>query len=125
MDFTCTPYEVRVSQEKKDGVFHETNKGDSRLIIGYTDNRAKKDKYNREKGVKRLKNICKSGTITKENLNKRGYNKFLEILVLCTKYAVADNVKVTINQDKIRENEKWDGLDFWLFILFLNSALVK
>jgi len=94
-----------LSQEKKDGVFHETNKGDSRLIIGYTDKRAKKDRYNREKGVKRLKNVCKSGTITKENINGRGYNKFLEI---------ADDVKVTINQDKIREDEKWDGLKGYL-----------
>ena len=30
-----------------------------------------------------------------------GYNKFLEI---------ADDVKVAINQDKILEDEKWDGL---------------
>jgi len=90
-----------LSQEKQDGVFHETKKGDSRLIIGYTENRVKKDRYNREKGVKRLKAAYKSGTITKENINKRGYNKFLEL---------SDNVQVTINQEKIREDEKWDGL---------------
>ena len=62
-------------------------------------------RYNRDKGVKRLKTACKSGKITKENLNKRGYNKFLEI---------ADNVKVSINQEKIREDEKWDGLKGYL-----------
>jgi transposase len=95
-----------LSQEKKDGVFHELGKlPKSRLIVGYTDNRAKKDRYNRDKGVKRLKTACKSGTITKENLNNRGYNKFLEI---------ADDVKVAINQDKIREDEKWDGLKGYL-----------
>jgi len=95
-----------LSQEKKDGVFHELGKlPKSRLIIGYTDNRAKKDKYNREKGVKRLKIAYKSGTITKENVNNRGYNKFLEI---------ADDVKVAISQDKIREDEKWDGLKGYL-----------
>jgi hypothetical protein len=43
-----------LSQEKRDGVFHEMQKGDSRLIIGYCDNRAKKDKFNCNKGVKRL-----------------------------------------------------------------------
>ena len=83
-----------LSLEKKDEEFNETLKGNTRLIIGYSTNRDKKDKYNREKGVKRLQKAFKSGNITKENLNKRGYNKFLEI---------ADNVKVRINQEKIKD----------------------
>ena len=82
-------------------MFHEIKKGNSRLIIGYTDSRAKKDRYNRDKGVKRLKAAYESGTITKENVNNRGYNKFLEI---------AQDVKIAINQDKIHEDQKWDGL---------------
>ena len=90
-----------LSLEKQNGLFHETPKGNARLIIGYTEERAKKDRYNREKGVKRLKFAYKSGTITKENINKRGYNKFLEL---------SDNVSVRISQDKILEDEKWDGL---------------
>lgn len=90
-----------LSQSKQDGLFCETAKGEARLIVGYSDKRAKKDRYNREKGVKRLKTAYKSGTISKENINKRGYNKFLEL---------SDNVKVEINQDKINEDEKWDGL---------------
>jgi transposase len=94
-----------LSLEKEDGYFHETKKGDSRLVAGYSENRAKKDKYNREKGVKRLKTACKSGTLTKENINKRGYNKFLDI---------SNNVQVTINQEKIREDAKWDGLKGYL-----------
>ena len=90
-----------LSLEKKDQEFNETSKGDTRLIIGYSTNRDKKDKYNRQKGVQRLQKAFKSGNITKENLNKRGYNKFLEI---------ADNVKVRINQEKIIDDERWDGL---------------
>jgi transposase len=90
-----------VSQEKQDGIFHETINGESRLIISYSANRAKKDKYNREKGVKRLRKAYKSGTITKEHINKRGYNKFLDI---------SEDVQVVINQDKIADDEKWDGL---------------
>ena len=66
-----------LSQQKQHGVFFETEKGGSRLIVGYSDNCAKKDKYNREKGIRRLKASYKSGKITKENINKRGYNKFL------------------------------------------------
>jgi hypothetical protein len=75
------------------------------LIVGYSDNRAKKDKYNREKGIRRLKDAYKSGRITKENINKRGYNKFLEI---------SDNIHVTISRKKINEDERWDGLKGYL-----------
>ncbi len=95
-----------LSLDKTEGCFYELGKPPkSRLIIAYSEKRAKKDKYNREKGVRRLQTACKSGMITKENVNKRGYNKFLEI---------SDHVKVTINQDKIREDEQWDGLKGYL-----------
>lgn len=95
-----------LSLEKRDGVFNELQMGGSvRLIVGYSDKRAKKDWYNREKGVKRLQKAYKSGNITKENINKRGYNKFLEI---------SDNVKVAINAQKIAEDSKWDGLKGYL-----------
>ncbi|GHT39198.1 hypothetical protein FACS189437_01870 [Bacteroidia bacterium] len=91
-----------LSLEKQDNHFYEYTKANgSRLIVGYSSTRAKKDAHNREKGVKRLEKAYRTGTITKENINKRGYNKFLEI---------ADNVKVTINQEKIGEDAQWDGL---------------
>jgi len=90
-----------LSLPKHDNEFNELKKGDSRLIVSYSSLRAKKDKYNRDKGIKRLQKAYKTGNITKENINKRGYNKFLEI---------SDNVKVVINQEKIKEDEKWDGL---------------
>jgi transposase len=48
-----------------------------------------------------LQKAYKSGNITKENINKRGYNKFLEI---------SGNVSVAINEAKIREDGKWNGL---------------
>lgn len=94
-----------LSLVKQDGRFNETRKGRARLIVSYSDNRAKKDRYNREKGVKRLEKAYRSGNITKENINKRGYNKFLEI---------SDNVKVAINQDKIKQDEQWDGVKGYL-----------
>ena len=90
-----------LSLKKQDGLFHELQQGKVKLVVGYTDKRAKKDRYNREKGVRRLQKSYKSGKITKENINKRGYNKFLEI---------SDNVKVTISQAKIEEDAQWDGL---------------
>jgi transposase len=95
-----------LSLDKIDGCFYELGKlPKSRLIVGYSGKRAKNDRYNREKGIKRLRTAYKSGTITKENINKRGYNKFLEI---------SDNVQVVINQTKINEDEKWDGLKGYL-----------
>jgi len=90
-----------LSLEKHSEEFSERRKGNARLIIGYSESRARKDRYNREKGVKRLQQAYKSGSITKENINKKGYNKFLDI---------SDNVKVHINLEKIKQDEKWDGL---------------
>lgn len=91
-----------LSLEKKNGIFHEYKKNEkSRLIISYSEKRAKKDSYNRDKGIRRLEKEYKSGNITKDKINKRGYNKFLEI---------SDDVNVSINYDKIKADEKWDGL---------------
>jgi transposase len=90
------------SLQKQNGSFYEYQKTKhTRLIIGYSDNRAKKDQYNRQKGVKRLEKEYKTETLTKDKVNKRGYNKFLEI---------SDDIKVNINYDKIKEDERWDGL---------------
>ena len=60
---------------KEDKGFNEINKKGDRLIVHYSSERAKKDAFNREKGVKRLEKAFKSGKATKDNINKRGYNK--------------------------------------------------
>jgi transposase len=94
------------SLEKQDGCFHELGKlPKSRLIVGYSQKRANKDAYNREKGIKRLEKTYQSGSITKDKINKRGYNKFLEI---------SDDVTVQINYEKIKEEAQWDGLKGYL-----------
>ena len=64
----------------KDGKYYQRKYGDkARLILGYSSDRAKKDAHNREEGVARLRKSYASGKITKSQVNKRGYNKFLEI----------------------------------------------
>jgi len=74
---------------------------DTYLIVSYSTSRAKKDAFNRERGIEKLKKKIKTGKLTKENINNRGYNKFLNI----------DNqVKVSLDGDKIKEDKKWDGL---------------
>jgi transposase len=90
------------SLDKRNGSFYEFPKDEKvRLVIGYSDERARKDRYNREKGVRRLEKEFKTGKMTKTKVTKRGYNKFLD---------VSDDVKVSINQERILEDERWDGL---------------
>lgn len=91
-----------LSQRLANGEFAElVRKGDERLIIGYSQKRADKDAYNRKRGIARLRKAYSKGTLTKEQVNRRGYNKFLEI---------SRDVTVEINESKIAEDAKWDGL---------------
>ena len=95
-----------LSQPRNDRQMVEYDKGDGkRLLVGYTESRARKDAYNREKGIRRLEKAYRKGTLTKENINKRGYNKFL---------TMDGDVKVTIDYDKIETDAKWDGLKGYL-----------
>lgn len=86
----------------EDGRFHEcTLANGDRLIVTYSSKRAEKDAFNRTRGVERLRKSFASGKITKDKINKRGYNKFLKI---------EDNVRVSICEDKIQEDALWDGM---------------
>lgn len=91
-----------LEQPKLPGKYHEHKYGNNtRLILGYSDERARKDAHNRKKGVDRLRKAYASGKITKTSVNKRGYNKFLEI---------SKDIDVVISEEKIKEDSKWDGL---------------
>lgn len=51
-----------LGQEKRDCRMVEYNKGGGRrLLVGYTEDRAKKDAYNREKGIRRLEKAYRRG----------------------------------------------------------------
>ena len=91
-----------LSLDKKDNVYNEIKcQNGERLIVSYSEKRAKKDAYNRDRGIARLRKAYRSGHITKQQVNKRGYNKFLEI---------SRDIDVTISEEKIAEDRKWDGL---------------
>lgn len=51
----------------------------SKLIISYSDNRAKKDAFNRSRALEKLQKAVTSGKLTKSNINNRGYNKYLKM----------------------------------------------
>ena len=54
-----------LEQEKKNEGYCEHKRADGeRLILSYSETRAKKDAYNRERGVERLGNAYKSGKLT-------------------------------------------------------------
>ena len=73
----------------------------SKLIVAYSDKRQRKDARNREKGLLKLRRQVKSGRLTKESINNRGYNKFL---------ALKGEVAVEIDEAKVKEDQLWDGL---------------
>jgi hypothetical protein len=71
------------------------------LVVTYSQRRARKDAFNRDKGLRRLQSRIKSGRLTKQNLNRRGYNKFL---------ALEGEIHVHVDEQKIEEDQQWDGL---------------
>lgn len=105
-----------LSLEKQDKACYEYKRGNGeRLIVSYSDKRAKKDAYNRDRGVARLRKAYKSGHLTKQQVNKRGYNKFLEI---------SKDVEVIISEDKIAKDAEWDGLKGYITNTSLDAEKV-
>jgi len=74
---------------------------DDNLIVSFSNSRAKKDAYNKDKGLRKLKIKVRSGKLTKEQINNRGYNKFLKI---------KNKIEIEIDEDKILTDKEWDGL---------------
>lgn len=72
-----------------------------RLIVNYSAKRAKKDKHLRQQGLERLEKNLKSGKLTKEKINNRGYNKYLKI---------KNEIVVEIDYKAFQSDNKWNGL---------------
>lgn len=96
--------------------FNETViNGDERIIVSYSDQRAAKDRHNRDKGIQRLRKAYSSGKISKRNVNQRGYNKFL---------IIENDVMVSIDEEKIAADAQWDGLKSYITNTALPAAEV-
>ncbi|HYX07888.1 MAG TPA: IS1634 family transposase [Bacteroidales bacterium] len=72
-----------------------------RLIVSFSSKRAHNDRKNRQKGIKRLEKRVKSGKLTKEHINNRGYNKYLKL---------SGDVNISIDYGKYEADSVWDGL---------------
>lgn len=100
-----TVVETILATELRQGASIVIDKGSSRLIVQYSESRAKKDAHNREKGFNRLQKRVASGKLTKEHLNNRGYNKYLKL---------EGEVRISVDKDKFEQDSKWDGLKGYL-----------
>lgn len=101
-----------LSLSLQNGESEVIKKDDLKLIITYSDSRAKKDKYNREKGLRKLEKNIRTGRLTKSSINNRGYNKFLKL---------KGQIDVEIDGSKINEDSKWDGLKGYISNAKLNK----
>lgn len=102
-----------LNKQFKNGQLRSIEKqGNLRIIISYSEKRAAKDEYNRKRGLLRLQKRIKTGKLTKANINNRGYNKYLKM---------DGEIKVELNDEKINEDKKWDGLKGYV----TNTKLTK
>ena len=91
-----------LSDRYSDGTIKQFKVNEStRLIVSYSDKRAKKDAYNRKRGLERLEKNLKAGKLTKSSINNRGYNKYLQM---------EGKVNITIDYRKYEQDSQWDGL---------------
>ena len=94
-----------LSLNLKNGDSAVVNKDDLKLIITYSDKRAKKDLLNREKGLKKIEKQIKTGRLTKASINNRGYNKYLKM---------DGQINIAIDYQKYNNDAAWDGLKGYL-----------
>lgn len=89
------------------------NKDDGqRLIVSYSEQRAKNDAYNRKRGLQKLEKALANGKLTKKHINNKGYNKYLKL---------EGEVNISIDYTKFKRDKKWDGLKGYL----TNTHLTK
>ena len=73
----------------------------AKLHVTYSDTRARKDAWNRERGLKKLRSRIGKGRLTKASVTNRGYNKFLQL---------EGTMTCVIDEEKVRADKRWDGL---------------
>jgi len=81
-----------------------------RLIVTHSQKRARKDKADREKGIKKLKEkLQKSGSV-KSQLSNQGYKKYLQLQGGDDGKDNDCKLSIVLDEQKIKEDEAWDGL---------------
>jgi transposase len=101
-----------LSLNLKNGESAVVNKDDLKLIVTYSDSRAKKDRLNREKGLGKIEKQIRTGRLTKSSINNRGYNKYLKM---------DGKINIAVDYQKFEADAAWDGLKGYL----TNAGLSK
>ncbi len=93
----------KIQQNKYiDGSIISIKKTDTtRLVVNYSNVRASRDAYNRQRGLHRLEKQINAGKLTKSNINNKGYNKYLKMI---------GDIKIEIDYEKYLHDNQWDGL---------------
>ena len=79
-----------------------------RLILSYSKKRARKDQKEREKAIEKLRSKLDKDPSLKSKLSNQGYRKFLKVDTDTSK--AADPCRVTLDEEKIEADARFDGL---------------
>ena len=90
----------QINKTTKLGVFEHKGR---KLIVSYSSKRAKKDAADREKAINKLKKKLEKTKNPKEYMSNYGYKKYLTV-------SLEGDSKIELNEEKILEDAKWDGL---------------
>jgi transposase len=92
----------QLSGNEKHGRFASFEQKDGRrLIVNYTAKRAEKDRRDREKSIEKLLSRLQKNKNPKDLISNFGYKKYLQ---------VDGDAIASINEQKIEEAVRWDGL---------------
>jgi len=75
--------------------------GNRKIIVSYSERRAAKDAHDRKKAVAKLMEKLNRSASAKSHLSNHGYRKYLK---------VEGKSKLSLDEEKIASDAKWDGL---------------
>ena len=82
-----------------------------KLLVSYSYKRAKKDKYEREKGIEKLRIKLSKEKSVKTHLSNQGYKKYLQLESSNTSHNTKNcDLTIVLNEQKIEKDALWDGL---------------
>ncbi len=86
-----------------------------KLLVSYSDKRARKDKFEREKGIQKLRDKLEKNKSVKTHLSNQGYKKYLQLEQNSNESNKNNDKKscdlsIVLNEEKIEEDAVWDGL---------------
>ena len=79
-----------------------------KLLVSHSLKRAKKDKFEREKGIEKLRAKLAKEKSVKTHLSNQGYKKYLQLE--SSQENTTCDLTIVLNEEKIEQDALWDGL---------------